>query len=130
MPSRTISKNAYLWIYYSISNKVIKYSNVEIRHVWNVGSNIKCAKVFFEGGHNDVSINEFDPWLHAGCYWAWSTEDDDKRARLAISKAVIEDVDEMMTYLKKQMDRYFEIRENALDLVDADSNLGHRDLTY
>ena len=127
---RTISKNAYLWIYYSRTNKITKYSNAEIRYVGNVGSNIECADAFFEDKRNTVSAHEFDPWLHAGYYRVWSETNDDKKARLAISKAVVEDVDEKISDLKKQMDRYFEIRENALDLVDNDSNLGHRDLTY
>ena len=130
MAGRIIAKNVYLWVYYSKTNTTTKYSNVEIRRIGNIGSWIESADAFFEDKHNTVSAKEFDPWLHAGYYRVWSKTNDDERARLAISKAVIEYVDEKISDLKKQIDRYYEIRENALDLIDADSNLGHRDLTY
>lgn len=130
MAGRIIAENAYLWVYYSKTNAITKYSNVKIRSIGNVGTWIESAHACFNDKLNMVSTNEFDPWLHAGYYRVWSETNDDERARLAISKVVIEDVDEKISDLKKQMDRYFEIRENALNLIDDDSNLGHRDLTY
>ena len=127
MAGRIIAENAYLWVYYSKTNTITKYSNVEIRSIGNVGSWMECANAFFEDKCNTVSVNEFDPWLHAGYYRVWSETNDDERARLAISKAVIEDVDEKISDLKKQIDRYLEIRENALGFVYDVLNLEHRD---